>query len=202
MDSGTIVKVQRRNDYQEEQADPDVEKYHLPLVILQNGSSASASEILTAALQDNGRRVVREELRVIQAVMPSSTKIRLRQDEVKSALAITIGSYLTPNGDNIHGEGIEPNVWYDATNQMQEDAELRRLQDELDAKREEMRQIRSEMANYVREHDAPLSKASEIATRLLAGEELADGATGAGRARSTRRWDTALPSSRGRNRCR
>jgi len=180
LEKGTIVKVHRRDSFEDVQADPTLPKYHLPLVILQNSSSASASEILTAALQENGlAKVVGEKSfgkGVIQAVMPLEyvENPQPGQDDIKSALAITIGSYLTPNGNDIHGKGIEPNVWYDSTNQLHDDAKLRGLEDKLEAKREETRGIRSEMATYVRDHDAPLTRAEQVADMLLKGEDVPD----------------------------
>jgi carboxyl-terminal processing protease len=77
----------------------------LPLVLLVNGNTASASEIVTGALQDHGRATVIGTRTfgkgVVQTVLP------LRGG---ASLKITIAAYLTPNGRNINHKGIEPTI--------------------------------------------------------------------------------------------
>jgi carboxyl-terminal processing protease len=78
---------------------------NLPLVILVNGNTASASEIVTGALQDYGRGTVIGSRTfgkgVVQTVLPLSGGAELK---------ITIASYRTPLGRDINHKGIEPNV--------------------------------------------------------------------------------------------
>jgi carboxyl-terminal processing protease len=75
-----------------------------PLVILIDGGSASASEILSGALQDNERAVLVGTQTfgkgLVQSVRPLGDG---------SGLAVTIAKYLTPNGRDINKEGIPPN---------------------------------------------------------------------------------------------
>ncbi len=77
----------------------------LPLVILVNGYSASASEILTGAAKDHGKaRVVGTTTfgkGIVQTIVPLSDG---------SAVKLTTSSYYTPSGVCIHGTGIEPDV--------------------------------------------------------------------------------------------
>jgi carboxyl-terminal processing protease len=77
----------------------------LPLVVLVNGNTASASEIVTGALQDYGRGTVIGTRTfgkgVVQTVLPLSGG---------SELKITIASYRTPLGRNINHKGIEPSI--------------------------------------------------------------------------------------------
>jgi carboxyl-terminal processing protease len=77
----------------------------LPLVLLVNGNTASASEIVTGALQDYGRATVIGSRTfgkgVVQTVLP------LRGG---ASLKITIAAYLTPHGRNINHKGIEPTI--------------------------------------------------------------------------------------------
>ena len=77
----------------------------LPLVVLVNGNTASASEIVTGALQDYRRATIIGTRTfgkgVVQTVLPLSGG---------ASLKITIASYLTPLGRNINHKGIEPNI--------------------------------------------------------------------------------------------
>jgi carboxyl-terminal processing protease len=81
----------------------------VPLVVLVNEGTASASEIVTGALQDTNRAVVVGTNTYgkgsVQEVLP------LADD---SALKLTIGAYFTPEGQKINGSGIEPDVKVDS----------------------------------------------------------------------------------------
>lgn len=76
-----------------------------PLVILVNEGSASASEILSGALQDNNRAVLVGQKTfgkgLVQLVRPLSDG---------SGMTVTIAKYLTPSGRDIHKHGIDPDV--------------------------------------------------------------------------------------------
>jgi len=77
----------------------------LPLVVLVNGNPASASEIVTGALQDYGRATVIGAKTfgkgVVQTVLPLSGGAELK---------ITVASYRTPLGRDINHKGIEPSI--------------------------------------------------------------------------------------------
>jgi carboxyl-terminal processing protease len=82
----------------------------VPVVVLVDGGTASAAEVVAAALQDRNRAVV----------VGSRTygKGSVQEPMVLpngSAIEITIGRYLTPAGRVIDGRGIEPDVLVDAT---------------------------------------------------------------------------------------
>ena len=76
-----------------------------PTVILINGGSASASEILAGALQDHGLAVVVGTKSFgkgsVQTILPLSDG---------GALRLTTAKYLTPKGRSLHGQGIDPDV--------------------------------------------------------------------------------------------
>jgi carboxyl-terminal processing protease len=78
---------------------------NVPAVVLVNGGSASAAEIVAGALQDHGRaRLVGEKTYgkgSVQTVMPLGEG---------SAIKLTTSRYLTPSGRSINGTGIEPDV--------------------------------------------------------------------------------------------
>ena len=81
------------------------------MVVLVNGYSASASEILSGAIKDYGIGTLMGTKTfgkgIVQRIIPLSDG---------SALKLTVSKYYTPNGKNIHGVGIEPDevVEFDA----------------------------------------------------------------------------------------
>lgn len=80
-----------------------IDSIDLPLVVIANENSASASEILVGAVKDNKRGIVVGQKTfgkgVVQQMFP------LKND---AALKVTVEKYFTPNGDYIHEKGIEP----------------------------------------------------------------------------------------------
>ncbi len=77
----------------------------LPLYVLINEGSASASEIVAGALQDNKRAKIYGEKSFGKASVQS-----IQEMFDGSALKLTTARYYTPNDKNIHGNGIEPDV--------------------------------------------------------------------------------------------
>lgn len=83
-----------------------------PIVVLVNKGSASASEILSGALKDNGRATIVGTQTFGKGVVQEINKL-----PEGSGVNITIQRYLTPNGNNIHKKGITPDVVVDFTEQ-------------------------------------------------------------------------------------
>lgn len=77
----------------------------IPLVILINGGSASASEIVAGAIQDRGRGVLIGE----QTLGKGSVQRPYRLSD-GSELRVTIARWYTPNDREIHGEGLQPDI--------------------------------------------------------------------------------------------
>ncbi len=88
----------------------DGHQVDLPIVILVNGYSASASEVFTGALSDNDRATVMGTTSfgkgIVQSVIPLNDG---------SAIKITTSSYYTPSGVCIHGIGITPDIVVELT---------------------------------------------------------------------------------------
>jgi len=74
-----------------------------PMVTIVNKGTASASEILAGALQDNNRSALIGKQTYGKGLIQS-----LKSLSEDSGIAITVASYLTPNGNNIQGRGIIP----------------------------------------------------------------------------------------------
>lgn len=105
LDGDVIVETEDRGSIRSPQQANTGQLFSGPLVTLVNGGTASASEILAGALQDNGRsplvgsRTFGKGL--IQTLIPLGNG---------SGLAVTVARYLTPGGRDIQHLGIEPDL--------------------------------------------------------------------------------------------
>jgi carboxyl-terminal processing protease len=120
---GRIVSIVHRNQSQETyQAQPDPGDITLPLVVLIDGGSASASEIFAGAMQDNNRAVLVGTTSFGKGLVQ---KINPMPDG--SGVNLTISQYRTPKGTDIHKKGITPNVkvdWTEADLKAHKDVQL------------------------------------------------------------------------------
>ncbi len=108
LDNGAIVSVRAKDKEKKiiEYAKPDSGYLKdIPIVVLVNQASASASEIVAGALQDNNRGVI-----VGQKTFGKGSVQTLVELDDKSAIKYTIARYYTPNGRSIQATGIEPDV--------------------------------------------------------------------------------------------
>ncbi len=99
----------------------------VPLVVLVNEGSASASEIVAGALQDHKRATIMGA----QTFGKGSVQT-IRPLPADTALKITTARYFTPNGRSIQAKGIEPDVWLDETAEGNVFAALRMREADLD----------------------------------------------------------------------
>lgn len=99
-----IVYTEGRNG-DDEKFYSDDQKYDVKLVVLVDQGSASASEIVTGALKDHDAATIVGTKTfgkgIVQVVMPFNEN---------TGFKLTTSQYFTPNGVNIHGTGIEPDI--------------------------------------------------------------------------------------------
>ena len=105
LNEGTIVSTKTRDGIQDVKRATGRAITDKPLVILVNEGSASASEILSGALQDNHRAVL-----VGQKTFGKGLVQSVRGLSDGSGMTVTIAKYLTPSGRDIHKHGIDPDV--------------------------------------------------------------------------------------------
>lgn len=107
LESGIIVSTKGRNKEQDLvfEAKGNDEQFRFPIIILVNGGSASASEIVAGALQDHGRAIILGTETFgkgsVQTIVPMPDGAGLR---------LTTAKYYTPSGDSIQATGIKPDI--------------------------------------------------------------------------------------------
>lgn len=102
---GKIVYMVDKNGEETDYNADGKNEFKKPLVVLCDGNSASAAEILTGSIKDRGIGTIVGEKTfgkgIVQSVIPFKDG---------SAVKLTIAKYYLPNGECIHGQGIEPDV--------------------------------------------------------------------------------------------
>jgi carboxyl-terminal processing protease len=105
LDDGVIVSTKTRDGVQDIKRASGKALTKAPVVVLVNEGSASASEILSGALQDNNRAIL-----VGQKTFGKGLVQSVRGLSDGSGMTVTIAKYLSPSGRDIHKYGIQPNI--------------------------------------------------------------------------------------------
>lgn len=144
LDRGDIVSTVNRNGVTDRQKANNRSLTDKPLVVMVDGGSASASEILSGALQDNKRAILVGTKTFGKGLVQS-----VRGVGKGAGLAVTIAKYFTPSGRDINHEGIVPDVEISLT----------------DAEKETLRQHRDKIGTI---EDPQYAKALDILTKEIA----------------------------------
>ncbi|MEA2444473.1 MAG: carboxyl-terminal processing protease [Thermoleophilales bacterium] len=106
IEDGVIVSTKGRNRPERKYtAEGTAIAHKLPVVVLVDGGSASASEIVTGALRDSKRATV-----VGTRTFGKGVFQEVRDLPNGGSLDLTVGSYYLPSGENISGKGIDPTI--------------------------------------------------------------------------------------------
>ncbi len=102
---GLIVYTEDKQGNRKEYKGQDNDEFNLPLAVIVNGNSASASEIFAGAIQDYGKGTIIGTQTygkgIVQTVKPLTDG---------SAIKFTIAKYFTPKGQDIHRKGVTPDM--------------------------------------------------------------------------------------------
>jgi carboxyl-terminal processing protease len=168
LEKGEIVSTRGRNadDSERYNAEPGDLTGGKPIVVLINGGSASASEIVAGALQDHRRAIILGAKSFgkgsVQTIMPLAGQ---------GAMRLTTARYYTPSGRSIQGLGIEPDILVEertlTTAEVEDESPAARRRSEAD--------LRGSLENSLSEEERTLlreERERHEATAKLRGEDL------------------------------
>ena len=112
---GLIVYTEDKYGNKQEYKGKDNHELELPIVVMINENSASASEIFAAAMQDYKKATLVGTTSfgkgIVQSIIPISDG---------TAIKLTVSRYFTPNGICIHGTGVKPDVEVDLAEELKQ----------------------------------------------------------------------------------
>lgn len=103
--AGLIVYTEDKDGNRKEYTCDGTRELQIPLVVLVNSYSASASEILAGAIQDYHKGTLIGTTTYGKGIVQ-----RINRLDDGTAIKLTVSAYFTPSGKNIHGVGIEPDI--------------------------------------------------------------------------------------------
>jgi carboxyl-terminal processing protease len=125
-----VVLYERTKDGDQRvfRSDNDGVAQDIPLVVLINGGSASASEIVAGAIQDRGRGTL-----IGEKSFGKGSVQQINRLSDGSQLRVTIARWFTPNDRAIHGDGLEPDIAVEAGDDPEIDTQLDRAVEYLNS---------------------------------------------------------------------
>lgn len=136
---GLAVYVEDREGRRSEYETDDEHKFELPVSVLVNGNSASASEIYAGAMQDYGAGKIVGTTTYGKGIVQQVLDLK-----DGTALKLTYAKYFTPKGRSIHGKGIQPDVEVDLKEELKSRVEIsweedNQLQKAIEVLKEDMK---------------------------------------------------------------
>lgn len=116
---GLLVYTETNQGRDEEYYSTNEESYDKPMAVLINGYSASASEVFAGAVQDYKAGTIIGTTSYGKGIVQSI--FSLNKDGDGSAIKLTTARYYTPNGRNIHGIGITPDITIEYNDELVEE---------------------------------------------------------------------------------
>ena len=176
LERGEIVSTRGRETNAEQRFNAskgDITK-GIPIVVLINGGSASASEIVAGALQDHKRGILLGTSTFgkgsVQTIIPVSSK---------GAIRLTTARYYTPSGKSIQATGIEPDIYVPQSkleviekNNSRKESNLRGHLDEKDTDSIETKDQENKETKNTQEDDYQLNRALDLIKSISVYETL------------------------------
>ena len=126
---GTIVYTEDKDGNKKYYKDEDNQQLHMPLCILTNENSASASEILAGAVKDRNAGTLVGQKTFGKGIVQGFFDVG-----DGSYVKLTYSSYYTPAGHNIHKKGIKPDVTVKDNTKTKADEQLQKAVEILEKK--------------------------------------------------------------------
>lgn len=111
---GDVLKLVYKDGSQKVYKCTNDNQIEIPLAIVANSRSASASEILAGAVKDSGKGAIIGNKTYGKGIVQEVQKL-----SVRGALSITVAKYYTASGTEIHKNGIEPNISVDLPSEVE-----------------------------------------------------------------------------------